>query len=76
MDDKRKPLFIAPVNIQAGDVITLLFSAPILIERDGVEIWRDETVPESVFEALIQEVKGDQTYENQNGKHDNDMPDL
>jgi len=42
MNETRKNLFIAPVDMKPGDDVTLFFGRPILIERDGVEIWRDE----------------------------------
>jgi hypothetical protein len=52
---ESKPLFIAPVDMRAGDEITLLFGRPILIKRDGAEIWRDPDIPDYLLETLITE---------------------
>jgi len=41
--------------MKPGDQITLLFGRPIRIERDGIEIWRDEDIPQYVLSAIIDE---------------------
>ena len=51
----NRPLFIAPIDIHENDEITLLFGEPALIMRGGIEIWRDEMIPEVVFDALIKQ---------------------
>jgi len=47
------PLFKAPIDIKENDVITCLFGHPAIIERDGVEIWRNKDIPDYVFSAII-----------------------
>jgi hypothetical protein len=60
MNETRKPLFIAPVNMKPGDEITLLFGKPVLIERDGEVIWKDENIPADLLQAMVDLQKKDQ----------------
>ncbi len=55
-DQKAKPLFIAPIDLQGDDEVVLFLGNPIRIKRDGVEIWLDPNMPEELFETLINSV--------------------
>jgi hypothetical protein len=51
-----KPLFIAPIDLQDDDEVALLFGKPIQIKRDGVEIWRDTSMPKIYVDLLLEQV--------------------
>ncbi len=52
MDEVRKPLFIAPVDLKQDDQITLFFGKPVLIERNGVEIWREDGITDDILQII------------------------
>ncbi len=63
MDEVRRPLFIAPVDLKQDDQITLFFGKPLLIERNGVEIWREDGITDDilrVIDVLYQAAQKDQ----------------
>lgn len=63
MDEVRRPLFIAPVDLKQDDQITLFFGKPVLIERNGVEIWREDGITDDilrVIDVLYQAAQKDQ----------------
>lgn len=39
--------FVAPIHMRTGDIVKLLFGKPVVIERDGVVIWKDESFAET-----------------------------
>ena len=52
-------LFTAPVEMHGGDEITLLFGRPVLIKRDGVEIWRNEDIPQDILNGILKDQEND-----------------